>query len=57
VLQIDGNSNHTVSLEGGTWKDGGVEKIDGVNFHDYYAASGGEIVTVKVETIVHVEMA
>lgn len=57
VLQIDGNSNHTLNLEGGAWKDGGVEQINGVAFHDYYAASGSEILTVKVEAVVHVEMA
>jgi Ca2+-binding RTX toxin-like protein len=57
VLQIDGNSNHTVSLENGVWKDGGVEKINGVAFHDYYTASGSAIVTVKVEGVVHVEQA
>lgn len=54
LLQIDGNQNQTLHLEGGGWKDAGAS---GPGFHDYVAASNNQVVTAHVDTDIQVVIA
>jgi Ca2+-binding RTX toxin-like protein len=54
ILQIDGNKNETLHLDGGSWTDAGDK---GNGFHDYVSVSNNQLVTAHVDTEIQVVIA